>query len=118
MSPTLEPRRIAILVYPGVQSLDVTGPLEVFTGAQEAIRAEGRPGRGYEVRTVARSPGPIRTSSGLAIVPDGPLPRAGEPIDTLIVPGGSGRRELGADETLVRWLTQAAARGAAMRRSR
>ncbi|HEX4436546.1 MAG TPA: GlxA family transcriptional regulator [Solirubrobacteraceae bacterium] len=107
MSSTLKPRRIVILVYPGVQSLDVTGPLEVFAGAHEAIRAERRPGRGYEVTTVARSPSPVTTSSGLTIVPDGPLPRAGEPIDTLIVPGGTGRRELGTDETLVRWLTHA-----------
>jgi transcriptional regulator GlxA family with amidase domain len=28
------PRNVVILVYPGVQSLDVTGPLEVFSGAQ------------------------------------------------------------------------------------
>ncbi|HSZ68799.1 MAG TPA: DJ-1/PfpI family protein [Solirubrobacteraceae bacterium] len=34
------PREVAILVYPGVQSLDVTGPLEVFTGAQQLLDAE------------------------------------------------------------------------------
>ncbi|MGH2902104.1 MAG: hypothetical protein ACRDK7_00700 [Solirubrobacteraceae bacterium] len=48
------PRQIAILLYPGVQSLDFTGPLEVFSGAQRLIastgpRGDGR-GRGYEVR--------------------------------------------------------------------
>ena len=37
MKSVPEPRRVAILLYPGVQSLDVTGPLEVFTGADSAI---------------------------------------------------------------------------------
>ena len=34
---------VAIVVYPGVQSLDVTGPLEVFPGAQRLVEAERSP---------------------------------------------------------------------------
>ncbi len=40
------PRDVAILVYPGVQSLDVTGPLEVFSGAQLLLEAGPRRGLG------------------------------------------------------------------------
>ncbi len=36
------PASVAILVYEGVQSLDVTGPLEVFAGAQRLIGETGR----------------------------------------------------------------------------
>jgi transcriptional regulator GlxA family with amidase domain len=36
-----EPREIAILVFDGVQSLDVTGPLEVFAQAVEVVRKRG-----------------------------------------------------------------------------
>jgi transcriptional regulator GlxA family with amidase domain len=108
MSPRTEPRRIAILLYPGVQSLDVTGPLEVFSAAREALAAAtGGGDQGYEVTTIARSPRAVRSSSGLRLVPDGPLPRVGEELDTLIVPGGSGRGQAGADETLLRWLSRA-----------
>jgi len=107
MSQPGRPRRIAILLYPGVQSLDVTGPLEVFAGAREALAAGGWSDPGYEITTIARSPRPVRSSSGLRIVPDGPLPRAGEAIDTLIVPGGRGREVAAADETLIRWLARA-----------
>jgi transcriptional regulator GlxA family with amidase domain len=103
------PRRVAILLYPGVQSLDVTGPLEVFHGAGRLIRARGREERPYEVRLVASDPGPLRSSSGLTIVADCTLGRAGE-IDTLIVPGGSGRRELARDRALRAWLIRAAGR--------
>jgi transcriptional regulator GlxA family with amidase domain len=101
------PRRIAILLYPGVQSLDVTGPLEVFSAAREALAASGREDPGYEITTVARSPRAVRSSSGLRLLPDGPLPPAGQQIDTLIVPGGSGREQAGSDETLLRWLARA-----------
>jgi len=96
-------RKVAVLLYDGVQSLDVTGPLEVFAAADTASRARGD-GSAYEVRTIARRPQPVRTSSGLTLVPDGPLPRRNESIDTLIVPGGSGRGQAIADPALLRWL--------------
>jgi transcriptional regulator GlxA family with amidase domain len=47
------PRQVVILVYPGVQSLDFAGPLEVFYGAQQLIEATGRRGRGYEVKLLS-----------------------------------------------------------------
>ena len=40
------PRDVVILVYPEVQSLDVTGPLEVFTGAQQLLQAQALGGGG------------------------------------------------------------------------
>ena len=36
------PRQVVILLFEGVQSLDVTGPLEVFAGAQRLIEPSGR----------------------------------------------------------------------------
>jgi transcriptional regulator GlxA family with amidase domain len=99
-------RTIAILLYEGIQSLDVTGPLEVFNGADAALRARGTPG-GYRVRTIARANSPVRSESGLRLIPDGPLPRAPETIDTLIVPGGGGRVEAARDPALLRFLSRA-----------
>ena len=112
MASASDPRRVAILVYPGVQSLDVTGPLEVFTGAHTAVshlnRHGGRPAPpGYEVTLVGRD-ALTSTSSGLAIVPGCRLEEVPEPLDTLIVPGGSGHREAAADEELVAWIARAA----------
>jgi transcriptional regulator GlxA family with amidase domain len=104
------PRQVAILLYPGVQSLDVTGPLEVFTGARELIEAEARGDRGYDVRTFARDEVPLRSSSGLVITPDAGLSEAPDEIDTLIVPGGRGAREAAADGALLEWVSRAASR--------
>jgi transcriptional regulator GlxA family with amidase domain len=106
--PSRPPRQIAILIYPGVQSLDVTGPLEVFAGAQRLIAQEGRPDRGYEIRLVAARPGPLRSSSGLTITPDCALAAVGRPIDTVLVAGGAGRSSLSDEAAILRWLLETA----------
>lgn len=78
-------RSVLVVLYDGVQSLDVTGPVEVFAGASRF------PGAGYESRTASLDGAPVRTCSGLTLVPDGRLADA-EPPHTLLVPGGEGTR--------------------------
>jgi transcriptional regulator GlxA family with amidase domain len=97
-------RRVLIVLFDRVQSLDVTGPLEVFAGANGVISgaADGDGERAaYEIRTASVGGGPVRTGSGLKIAPD--LDLRDEPAPhTLIVPGGPGTRE--PDPELVGWL--------------
>jgi len=81
-------REVLILLYDGVQSLDVTGPLEVFTGGSRYQQARGH-GPAYAVRTAAADGAPVTTSSGLTLVPAGPLPDSLAGVDTLVVPGGN-----------------------------
>lgn len=81
-------REVLILLYDGVQSLDVTGPLEVFTGGSRYQQARGH-GPAYAVRTAAADGAPVTTSSGLTLVPAGPLPTSLAGVDTLVVPGGN-----------------------------
>ncbi|HEV3046221.1 MAG TPA: GlxA family transcriptional regulator [Solirubrobacteraceae bacterium] len=106
----MEAREVAIIVYPGVQSLDLTGPLEVFTGAQLMLEARGGPERGYRVRVLSVDGAPLRCSSGLEIVPDAPLPQDAAGIDTLIVAGGFGYAQALEDGALVRWIARASER--------
>ena len=84
-------RTVAIIVFDGVQSLDVTGPLEVFAHA-------GR----YEITTASPDGGAVRTSSGLRLAPEASLRELTGPPDLLIVPGGPGARR--RDPELVAWL--------------
>jgi len=101
-------RTVLIVLFGGVQSLDVTGPLEVFAGANYwQSRHDDRPGRPgdasgpvYRIRTASLRGHPVRTSSGLRLAPDGNLDDAGP--DVLIVPGGEGARR--GDPELVAWL--------------
>jgi transcriptional regulator GlxA family with amidase domain len=111
MAGTLKaPRRVAIVVYPGVQSLDVTGPLEVFAGASQLIEATARGERGYEISILSTDGAPLRCSSGLTLVPDARLADASSRLDTLIVAGGNGHAEAAGDEQLIDWISRAAAR--------
>jgi transcriptional regulator GlxA family with amidase domain len=96
--------RIVAVVFPDVQSLDVTGPTEVFSIAQRLGHAP------YEIELVASSAAPVRASSGLCLVPDRAVSACRGPIDTLVVAGGLGTAAARRDERLVAWLRDAAGR--------
>ncbi len=101
-------RQIAILVYPGVQSLDFAGPLEVFTGAQRLIEATDRSERGYEIKLVSHEGKALQSSSGLTVTPHASLASVPTAIDTLIVAGGQGCMEAVADHALLEWIVRVA----------
>ncbi len=107
---TSRARRIAILAFPEVQSLDVTGPLEVFTGAHKLIEITSRHDPGYQVQIVSCDGAPLRTSSGLQIVPDAGFEQAPSRLDTLIVAGGYGSRAASADPATLAWIAKSAKR--------
>ncbi|AXL92178.1 AraC family transcriptional regulator [Streptomyces sp. CB09001] len=90
-------RTVLVLLFDDVQSLDVTGPVEVFAGAEQHT-----PGT-YRIRTASLDGAPVRTSSGLNVVPDQALD-AGPRPDTLVVPGGQGARN--PDPRLTDWLRE------------
>src|SRR6266566_454603 len=104
------PREVVFVLYEGVQSLDVTGPLEVFSGAERILVARAGRSRGYRLRTLSRDGEKLSSSSGLTIVPDGSLRDAPAAIDTLIIPGGAGSRDACEDSELVAWIERAAPR--------
>lgn len=102
-------RPVIIVGYPGVQSLDVAGPFEVFSGANQVLaRRPAAPGWRYEVGLVSPGGRPVASESGLTLAA-APLP-ADVAIDTLVVPGGSGARAASRDRELIEWVAGAAAR--------
>ncbi|MFM9610242.1 GlxA family transcriptional regulator [Streptomyces sp. V2] len=91
----MEERTVLVVLFDGVQSLDVSGPAEVFAGTH--VFAPGS----YRIVTASLDGAPVRTTSGLTLVPDAAL--SGVPVpDTLLVPGGPGTR--GEAPELVAWL--------------
>ncbi|UUU29251.1 GlxA family transcriptional regulator [Streptomyces sp. CA-210063] len=88
-------RTVLVVLFDGVQSLDVTGPVEVFAGAEQHT-----PGT-YGISTASLDGTPVRTSSGLTLVPDHALADAPAP-HTLLVPGGQGTRHPAPE--IVAWL--------------
>lgn len=80
------------MAFPGCQMLDVAGPFEVFHGA--TVRLGAPPAaRGYALTIAAPTKEPIRTESGLVLVPEvslATLLARGDRFDTVIVAGGIG----------------------------
>ena len=102
------PRSIVLVVFEGVQSLDVTGPLEVFAGAEAHRRHHRLDAPGYELTIAASTTEPLRTSSGMTIVAHRTLGSIRRPVDTLVVAGGDGARGALADPALMRGVARLA----------
>jgi transcriptional regulator GlxA family with amidase domain len=89
---------IVIAVFDRVQTLDVSGPAEVF----------GHAGR-YDVEVVAATREPVRTNVGLGLAPARTFAEVTEPVDTLLVAGGLGIHEAVRDGTLVEFVERVGA---------
>jgi transcriptional regulator GlxA family with amidase domain len=95
-------RTIGILALPGVQMLDVAGPLDVFA---EANVQSGR--KVYAPKVLSTTEGPVVSSSGLRVLPDMILSLDTPAVfDTLLVAGAPHFGELSIDPSLLDWLRQ------------
>lgn len=108
--PGLAPHRVVLVVYPGHQILDLTGPHEVFAGADDLLGR--RPGqRPYHLTVASTHGGTVPSESGLAVADTVALDRVDpDAIDTLVVVGGNGVRDACRDADLVAWLGRVAPR--------
>src|SRR5258707_15064383 len=83
-----KPRTILMLSFPGGQMLDVTGPLQMFAGANDELARQA-----YRIMIAAPAAGPFATSSGVCLVADLSFAalnlRRLQGVHTLMVAGGS-----------------------------
>jgi transcriptional regulator GlxA family with amidase domain len=97
-------RRILVLAVEGCHSLDVLGPVEVFTHATRAL-----PGT-YRIDVVGpTTDGAVTMENGLRLGV-APLPERPPRHDTLVVAGGDGARAAVDDQALVGWIRRASRR--------
>lgn len=95
---------IDILAFPGVQSLDITGPMDVFAEANRFLKPEHH----YHLRVLGTVRGAIPCSNGLQLLPHGFFEDQTVAPDLLMVPGGPHLpRHVPAPE-LCRWLRDTA----------
>jgi len=93
-------RTIVMMALPGVQLLDVSGPLDVFAEANAQANHDA-----YRLVVVADEPGPLRSSSGVRIMPDRSIGMDfDDPIDTLLVAGCPHAEETPMDGAVIDWL--------------
>lgn len=98
--------RVAVLLFPGFQALDVMGPIDVFSeGARQAGRSNT-----YSFELIAMDPGPLTASNGLPLHPTCTIDNAPDDIDTLLVAGSPSIESLDMPPRLLDWLRQRSTR--------
>jgi transcriptional regulator GlxA family with amidase domain len=104
------PRAVAVVTFDGAQSLDVTGPIEVFATATVTVR-EANPSlpAPYRTEVLAAQPGPVRMGSGIHVSADRSYMNVRGGLDTLIVSGGD-VSAAAVDLRLRQWLRVMASR--------
>ena len=92
-------KRVAVLVFSGVELLDFAGPAEIFAGARDD---EQNPL--FEVYTVGIAKKPIKSMRFLTLTPQFDATDAGKP-DILVLPGGNVEAVMN-NAALLQWIEQ------------
>jgi transcriptional regulator GlxA family with amidase domain len=100
------PHRVVMIAFPGVELLDVVGPLETFASAD----ALATPGNTYTVTVAAREAGPLASASGLTIDATATFAAAAD-ADTVLVAGGGGVEAAAQEPALIAALRNAVQAG-------
>lgn len=96
---TSDRKKVAIMIFPGVQIIDYTGPYEVFGQA------------GYEVFTVAEKADPLITNMGMNVVPNYTFANCPKP-DLIVTPGGNVPQQLDKKDPRIQWVLNETSGGA------
>ena len=95
-----KPQTTGFIIFDGVAPLDIVGPLEAFAKARSGEQ-QGRPC--YRAVIIGVSGKNVATESGLIFRADTMLADA-PPVDTIVLPGGSGIERGGTYEAIKSWL--------------
>src|ERR1700739_87401 len=85
------PLIVAFIIFDGVSSLDLSGPLSVFAGASHFLKQQGK--HGYECPVVSLRGKRTATDLGAAFLSQPTSSLARQKIDTLMIPGAMGAME-------------------------
>ncbi len=98
-------RPVGIVTYPGVEIIDLTGPMEVFAFANNALQRSGICSElAYPMQVLAATPGPVTSSCGLQIIADKAYSDVQDGIDTLLIAGTPDVSCLLCDPALQDWI--------------
>jgi transcriptional regulator GlxA family with amidase domain len=93
--------KVVIVVFDGVQALDVAGPMDVFAEANNLLAPEQQ----YQVTLVGMHPGGVRCANGLELKVETDYLRYEDQPDLLLVAGGPKLPELRPAPGFLQWLS-------------
>ena len=95
-------RNVHFIIFPDIHLLDLSGPFQVFSTANELMEKRGYQAP-YSLHVVASEAGLVKTAASLPLLAEA-LPDVDSATDTLIVVGGPGVHAAVRDKTLEIWL--------------
>lgn len=93
-------KTVALAIFPGVQALDVAGPMDVFAEANGFLGDDEK----YEVTLVASTTEPFKASNGMWMAADTTFEAARQGFDLALVAGGPALPTGSPEGALVQWL--------------
>ena len=105
MKQRTDPARIGVLIYDGVEPIDIGGTVGVVSMARRVLPA-------VEATVIARQAGPVRLSGGLIVQADHAIDTA-PACDVVIVCGGPGWPDAAADKAMLAYLRRLRPEGVA-----
>lgn len=101
-----KPAPIILVVFDGVESLDVVGPASVFAQAKRLAP------KAPDLVIASPGGGDVRTNAGFSFAATAPLANLKGPLDTILVAGGDedALRKALLEQGVARWLVNAARR--------
>lgn len=90
-------KSLAVFVFPGVQTLDLFGPVEFLGGFAERI----------SLKLVAETEAPVATRHGQRILPDATI-RDGTNYDLVLIPGGDSALDVAKRPAAMTWIVETA----------
>jgi transcriptional regulator GlxA family with amidase domain len=100
------PKTVGLIVFEQMAADELTGPAEVFSRAKTAT-GHDREFRCYQVLTLGIGTARCVTECGIIVKPQRNINDA-PPLDTLIVPGGSGIHDARLNKKMAKWLSRQA----------
>src|SRR5436309_3503928 len=104
MTETPSIRRVAVALFEGFTVLDVYGPVQAFASCR-VVQPDGKRRPFFEIFTMARESGQIKTGEGPATWAEWSFEKAPD-YDILLIPGGFGSRAAVADQPFLERLGQ------------
>jgi transcriptional regulator GlxA family with amidase domain len=103
MEMHMNPKRVGFLIYPGMQALDLAGPMDAFAAVS---LADGKDRRkpGYELLTIGFESQAVPAENGLLLTPQFTTLTAPK-LDTLVIPGGCAMRERKTANKAAAWIS-------------
>ena len=86
-------KSLAVFVFPGVQTLDLFGPIEMLGAFPDQI----------DLKLVAETAAPVTTRHGQRILPDTTI-EDGARYDLLLIPGGDSAIDAGHRTAVIDWI--------------